>query len=470
MKGWLAPVLALVAAVTALRWVLLAFDGTDLFVDEAQYWLWGQEFAFGYYSKPPLIAWVIGAVTWGAGSDAPFWVRMPGALFHGVTAVVLAALAARIWGRGAALWTAAFYLSLPMVALGSILISTDTIMAPFFAAALCFWQRCMDDRRSQWAAAAGLMLGLAFLAKYAAIYFLIGAGLAAILFPAARVGWRNLAAVLLAFGLVILPNLLWNLFNGLATFSHTADNVGWVAGAGRPAPGLAGLAEFLASQFAVVGPVVFAALLLALWRFGRSGWLAAMAVVPLLTVSVQSLLDRANANWAVAAFFAGVPLAVAVLAAWPRVRFAGLAINAVLAVALPVLTLMPGLSLGDDGPLLKRYLGRAALSEEVIALARTQGNPPVYAEGRDVLADLFYTGRDAGLAFYAPIPRAAPQNHYEQTHPLPADLTGPVLAVTAAPIDCPPLSAPVPVGRTPGAYADRNLTATLVEGACLAAR
>ena len=93
--GWFGPAFLLVAAVTALRWGLLAFNGTDLFVDESQYWLWGQEFAFGYYSKPPLIAWVIGAVTAVLG-ESPFAVRMPGAAFHGATALILAALAAVI--------------------------------------------------------------------------------------------------------------------------------------------------------------------------------------------------------------------------------------------------------------------------------------------------------------------------------------------------------------------------------------
>jgi 4-amino-4-deoxy-L-arabinose transferase-like glycosyltransferase len=468
-RRWLGPVLGLVGAVTALRWVLLVFDRTDLFVDEAQYWLWGQDFAFGYYSKPPLIAWLIGGVTTLAGSDAPFWVRMPGAALHGATAVVLAALAARIWGGGAALWTAAGYLSLPMVSLGSILISTDTVMAPFFAAALLFWHRLAGDRRSHWAALAGLMAGLAFLAKYAAVYFLLGAGLAALVFPAARVGWRNAGVLLAGFGVVILPNLLWNAFHGLATFSHTADNVGWVAGAGRPVPGLAGLAEFWASQFAVVGPVIFAALLVALARARQMGGLVCFVIVPLVAVSVQSLLDRTNANWAVAAYFAGLPLAMAVLAAWPRLRAAGLAINAAIAVALPVLTLMPALTFGGESPLLKRYLGRAALSAEVIALARAQGDTPIYAEERDVLADLFYTGRGAGLDYYARAPKAAPNSHYEQRYPLPSDLTGPVLAVLSRPTACAPLAPPVEVGRAPGAYATRGLTATLVDGACLVA-
>ena len=104
--GWLAPAFGIVAAVTALRLVLLRFDQTDLFVDESQYWLWGQHFAFGYYSKPPLIAWVIGAVTTLAGSDAPFWVRAPGAVFHAATALILAALAVRLHGGRVALLVA----------------------------------------------------------------------------------------------------------------------------------------------------------------------------------------------------------------------------------------------------------------------------------------------------------------------------------------------------------------------------
>ena len=50
--------LIIMFAVTLWRVVMLYFNATDLFVDEAQYWLWGQNLDFGYYSKPPMIAWV----------------------------------------------------------------------------------------------------------------------------------------------------------------------------------------------------------------------------------------------------------------------------------------------------------------------------------------------------------------------------------------------------------------------------
>ncbi len=193
---WLAPAVLLITGLTALRLALLAFDRTDLFVDESQYWLWGQHFAFGYYSKPPLIAWVIGAVTALAGSDEVFWVRAPGAVFHGATALILAAVAARLYGSRAAVWTAVTYATLPMVTVGSLLISTDTIMAPFFAAALYFHTRLIETPAMRFAVLAGAMAGLAFLAKYAAVYFLLGVGLGALLVPALRLRPGHAVAML----------------------------------------------------------------------------------------------------------------------------------------------------------------------------------------------------------------------------------------------------------------------------------
>ena len=141
---WLRPALIGVLAITLARVILLAFNQTDLFVDEAQYWLWGRELAFGYYSKPPMIGWVIRAFT-ELGSDAPFWVRLPAPLFHAVTAMILGSIAAWLFGNRVALLVAFGYITLPMVAVGSLLVSTDTIMFPFLAAALACYLRLLDE-------------------------------------------------------------------------------------------------------------------------------------------------------------------------------------------------------------------------------------------------------------------------------------------------------------------------------------
>ena len=59
----------IILAFTIFRIVTLHFDTTDLFVDEAQYWFWSQNLDFGYYSKPPMIAWVLRIFTALAGSS-----------------------------------------------------------------------------------------------------------------------------------------------------------------------------------------------------------------------------------------------------------------------------------------------------------------------------------------------------------------------------------------------------------------
>ena len=457
---WFRPALLIVAVITLLRWLLLAVDRTDLYVDESQYWLWGQEFAFGYYSKPPLIGWLIGAVTTLAGSDSTFWVRMPGAFLHGATALILAAWAARLYGSRAAILVAATYSTVPFAALGSLLISTDTVMAPFFATALYAHHRLLEARAPKFALWAGAAIGAAFMAKYAAIYFLIGVALAA-LRPEGRIGWRNAALMLLAFAVVISGNLIWNISHQFTTLSHTVDNVGWVR-QDNPLSALnfTSAVYFLISQFAVAGPVIFGATLLAIRKMPIQ---AAFILPPLLVVTVQALLGTAQANWAVAAYFAGIPVAIGLLPNRPRWLSASFAINAVFCITLPLLTIFTGIE-WQGAPLIERQLGRAAMSRQIIAIAHAQGNPPILADNRSVLADLFYTGRSEGLTIYAHRPQGRAQNHYEQRYPLPAGLTGPLLWIAKTAPTC--ATATYTLDSTGGAYRESGLAAYIIPAEC----
>ncbi|WP_102223539.1 ArnT family glycosyltransferase [Acidimangrovimonas sediminis] len=437
-EGWLGPVLVLVGAVTLLRVLALAGDRTDLFVDETQYWFWGQHLAFGYYSKPPLIGWVIRAVTTLFGSDAPFFVRLPAPLFHGATALILGAIAARYRGRGAALWVAAGYATLPMVAVGSLLISTDTIMFPFLAASLMFWLRLCErpeEGETGLALGAGIALGLGFMAKYAAIYFLLCALLGALAVPRFRPSWRAAALATLGFAAAIWPNVVWNAATGFPTVEHTADNIGWVrAPEARAGLHWAKLGEFFVAQFGVMGPVAFGLLL---WHAARLRRLApeervllAFALPILAIVMVQALLSRAYANWAAAAYIAGALLVFWQGGRW--IRGAAIALNLVACVALPVMAVWPDAVRQPDGrTVMHRYMGRAALSHWIIGQAQLAALPAVVTRDRGVIADLFYTGRNSGLAFYATPPQGRPRDQYELTEALPAGTSGDVLFVTS---------------------------------------
>ena len=184
-----------------------------------------------------------------------------------------------------------------------------------------------------------------------------------------------------------------------------------------------------------------------------------------MSVSVQALLGEAQANWAVAAYFAGTVLAVQVLRHHPRWLVASFAVNAVFCIGLPFLTIATGLSFPNGKPLLDRQLGRASMSAQIIALAKANGDLPVLAISRDISADLHYTGQNSGLTFYAPRPMGRANNHYEQRYPLPEGLTGRLLLVSSTPPAC--AGAALPLDAAGGAYAKQNLAAYIVEAACV---
>ncbi len=473
-RSWLTPALIGVLAITAARVVLLGWNETDLFVDEAQYWLWGQELAFGYYSKPPMIGWVIRGVTDLAGSDAPFWVRLPGPLFHGATALILGAVAAHLAGARAALVVALGYVTLPMVALASLLISTDTIMFPFLALALWGWLALQERRSAGLAVLIGVALGLAFLSKYAAVYYVLCAGLAAVLVKGSWPGGRVALTALAAFTVTISPNILWNALNGFTTVEHTLDNADWVRDpAARAGLNFSGLAEFFAAQFVVIGPVLFGGLLwmAAQWRGlpAPTQRLLLFTVPIVLLVCGQALLSRAYANWAAAAYLAG---SVAVLPWLPRGwLWVSFAVNGALCLALPLSTTVADtLTLGREQPVLERYIGREEMSRAIVAAAREAGVTTVVASDRDVLADLFYSARDEALELRALAPQGRASHHYALKFPYePKDESVLLVERRGTEHPCPEMAEMLPdIAPERGAYRRYPQSVSVVPGSCLA--
>ncbi|SES27967.1 Dolichyl-phosphate-mannose-protein mannosyltransferase [Tranquillimonas rosea] len=457
----------IVLAVTAARIVALAFNKTDLFVDETQYWLWGENLDFGYFSKPPLIGWVIRAVTELA-SDSAFWIRLPACLFHAATALILGRLATELHDSRTGFWVAVGYVTLPFVGLGSLLISTDTIMAPFYAAALLFYFRLLRDGRRRNAWATGVMVGLAFMAKYAGIYFLMTALLAAIALRQMRPRPADAAKILVAFAVVASPNIVWNIANDLTTVSHTMDNAQWVReGHGGLHPGA--LAEFFLNQFIVFGPVLFGMMIWLVFRPDPAPgpallWMAWPIVV---LVCGQALLSRAYANWAVAAYFAGIVAVMPVLMRHRALLTASFVVNGALCLALPAITMAPGLLTDDTGrPLISRYLGRADMSHQILSRATEARAGAIVSDDRAILADLFHTGRNADMRFFAVPSDGPPAHYYAQEFALPGTFDGLALLVTTQ--EPPACAERVDVLTTPkGAYSSRSYGAYRIAPACL---
>ena len=422
------PVLVILA-VTAYRVAVLAFNQVDLFMDEAQYWLWGQEPAFGYFSKPPLIGWAIRASVELGGSDAAFWVRLPGPIAYGFAGILVSLVAMEVWPPRAAAWAGAVFVSLPGVTLLGQFISTDDLLFPCFALALLAWFRLVRGPSAGWAIALGAAIGLGMMAKYAMIYFVGLATVAWVLGHGRQIPARHLGLAALIAALIFAPNVWWNLSNGFITVSHTAENAGW--------EGIrlnwSGTAEFLGTQFAAFFPIFGVAYILAAFRPREGGQgariLLLFSAAIFLAVTAQALIRDANGNWAAQAFVAGTALAAPWLYLRSRRWFgAALALNLAFAVFLPLTAIDPPRWVIRDQVIYERTMGVADLSRAAIELAKAEGLSGIAASDRKILADLAYRTKGTGLTAYAyPVPNP-PDSHYALTRPY-TSAAGPVLYV-----------------------------------------
>ncbi|MFC3068239.1 ArnT family glycosyltransferase [Phenylobacterium soli] len=411
------------AGLTLARLVALFRTPLELYPDEAQYWLWSRTLDFGYYSKPPMVAWAIWATT--HLGDAEALVRLSAPLFQGGATLAVFAIARKLYGGPAALAAAALYALMPAVQLSGIVVATDAPLLFFLGLSILAYvhlQPATGGRRLALAAGFGAALGLAFLSKYAAVYAVIGLALHLILSREARRAWSPAAAVLAAavFAAFLAPNVVWNAHHGFATLHHTAANADWGGGSMfNPR----GLASFLATQFGVFGPIPFGVLIAGLVLAARRKAMAredllllCFILPPLAIVSVQAILSRANANWSGASYLPGAVLVAAWLTRWRARRWltAAIAIQALLAAYVLLALVDPRVADATGGSnSLKRVRGWAASARLVTERARVEedaGLSAVAVNNRFLYYALAYYGRD-----YFGQPGAPPLTYWLRT-------------------------------------------------------
>ncbi len=435
---------ATLATLTVLRIVVLFVSPLELYPDEAQYWLWSRSLAFGYFSKPPLIAWLIRATT-AIGGQSEAWIRLSAPILHGMTAIFLALAGRKLYGAAVGLFAAAFYSLSPGVQLSCAVIATDAPLMFCLSLSLwaysAWWTATEQRERSLAAAAFGLTLGAAFLAKYAALYFLAGVIAHALFSRGARVRWRplDITAAVIGFTLIAAPNLVWNATHHFQTVAHTAADAN-LNEDGRPSHWFdpRGGLGYVVGQFLVFGPIPFTVFVgggAFLWRrkalLAEDGLLLAFALPAFLIVLGEAVVSRANANWAGAAYGPTAVLAAAMLVRWRAWRTLGAVIVSQGLIAAIFLAVFAAPALADRAGFansFKRARGWAATTAVIAAAAKSAGTPlsAIAVDDRFVFNALSYYGRDrrngAAAALPAPLKmwvrEAKPHNQAETIAPL----------------------------------------------------
>src|SRR5690348_2736399 len=321
--------------VTVLRLAWLAFGGTDLYPDEAQYWLWSLHPAFGYYSKPPVVAWLI-VLTTRLFGDTEGAVRLAAPLLHFAAALVVFRIGEHLYDSRVGCWSALLYVTLPGVSASAALMSTDAPLLLCWAVALYAFVRAREPGGERWWWAVGAAAGVGLLSKYAMVYWLASALIYLLAFRDERrhLGRFGLAVVLAL--LIYAPNFVWNALHGFVSYHHTSANAASHGALFNPSH----LVEFVGSQFAVFGPIGFAALLVIIGAARRTltsrpaALLAIFTLPTLAMMVVVSFVTHAEPNWAAPVYVSAAVLVTAWLVRGGHRRWliAAVAIDVAIAV------------------------------------------------------------------------------------------------------------------------------------------
>ncbi len=346
----------LLALACAVHFVLGASLG--LSVDEAHYALYAAHLDWSYFDHPPLVGWVQWPLV---ALNAPTWLLrlVPQVLWLG-TALLVHGLAERLQtGLPVGLaggWAIAVLALTPLLHVLGIGLLPDTLLV-FWSAALVWltldlMQPAALRRAGPWLVL-GLLLGLAGLSKYTAIFAAVAVALC--LLPAhgaplLRSPWPWVA-VLVALVLV-LPVAVWNHANHWISFTYQAQH--GAGGGWQAAPVL----RFLLVQVLAYGPLLAWA-----WAGSRQGVapgarsLLLFFAIPFLVMAVLSGGGTSLPHWTAPAWVALAPFAgVGLARAWQQNR-RRLVLGLVVAQAL-VSAVLLGLMLSAGQPLVANSTGQ----------------------------------------------------------------------------------------------------------------
>ena len=239
-------------SITAIRLLVAGVTPLGPDVEEAQYWLWSQTLEGGYFTKPPMIAWLIGLTTSLFG-DGLFGIKFAAPIIHLMIAVLLGKIARDGATPTTGHLASLIWITLPAIALGGFIISTDSPMLLFMVAAMAMLSPLARGQAispgQTWLA--GIFTGLAMMSKYAAIYLPLGIALWWLWQGRRhyRLSRQHIGLFIFGMAVSLAPNIIWNLTHGFTAVGHLEHN----ADLGHHAASLVRSLGFLAAQAGVPG-------------------------------------------------------------------------------------------------------------------------------------------------------------------------------------------------------------------------
>ena len=334
----------LLVAMLFFRVLYLWIAPLELSPDEAYYWEWSRRLDWGYYSKPPMVAWIMAASTFLLG-NSEFAVRLPAAILATGALFFCWRMAHSMFGRRAGLLALLLAACSPGASVAAFVMTIDAPLLFFWGAALMsLWEavrrecspKADDGHAFFWWLAAGVAAGAGLLTKQTMAAFWPAAIMSVALHPRTRHLlhsprlWLSVAVSILLFS----PVIWWNMNHDWITIQHTAHH--FQQSDRTILDSIRTFAEFAGSQLGVISPLtcllVYVTGCLGLLKLCRSFWavwrgresesekpfnsggacrlllLCLTGIAILLPITLLSLKQRVNANWPAPFYLSGFVL------------------------------------------------------------------------------------------------------------------------------------------------------------------
>lgn len=343
--------------------------------DEAHYWEWSRRLDLSYYSKGPLIAYLIAAGTSVFG-NSEFGVRVLALTLSVLSSMVLYAIGRELYDAKVGALAAMLFQAVPLFNTYGILMTIDAPFVFFWLLSLLLFYRAVTRESLPYWALLGVSVGLGLLAKYTMALFYPCVALFLLASASRRKALLSAgpyAALLLSLA-VFSPVIIWNAGHGWVSVKHTAFSHLNVDDGFRVSAG--SVLNFVGGQLGVVGPLLLPLMLYALLKRQRTerwSFLFWFSVPVLLLFLAKSLQGKVQANWAMSAYLPGLiafsALYLAGFASAKRAKKAVVAAAVAMSVFMSAVAHFPsivGLSPGLDPS--SKLKGWKPLAAEVSAI------------------------------------------------------------------------------------------------------
>ena len=286
----------------------------DLSPDEAHYWEWSRHPDWSYYSKGPMIAYLIylGTSLFG---DTVFGIRIFAVVLSAVSSFLLYLIGRELYDEKTGLASALLIQIVPLYSVYGILFTIDSPFMFFWVLSLYLFHRLLkrqlhENRKiifDYYWVLLGISVGLGLLTKYTMVFFYISGFLFLLSSGSNRRLFKTSGpyiAVIVSLA-IFSPVIFWNAANGWVTLKHTAGQAHVAEGLKISAKSFF---EFIGSQLGVVTPVLFILIAISLWRLrkDREGpFLFWFALPTIIFFILKSLQGKVQANWALPGYATG---------------------------------------------------------------------------------------------------------------------------------------------------------------------